>query len=101
MQGDAFPYFLKEIFPLLAVPAVICFVLLWFPWKRLVWLPADASKVREEALRYLVSGKPEAAAALFQKNYGVPPEYARAIVESFPQKAPNQPLQPTTPSRRG
>jgi hypothetical protein len=89
MQGDELSCFLEEIFPLLAVPAMICFVLIWFAWKRLIWIPADASKVKEEALRYLVSGKPEAAVALLQKSYGIPLEYARAIVESFPRKEPN------------
>ena len=35
MQSDATIYFLKEIFPLLAVPAILFLGAVWIPWKRI------------------------------------------------------------------
>lgn len=35
MQSDATVYFLKEIFPLLAGPAILFLGAVWIPWERI------------------------------------------------------------------
>ena len=97
MEGTPTTYFLREIFPQLALMTLLPLFLLWFPWKRLIWLPKNPEKLEGEAYAHLLAGREEAAIHVFEHAYGITTEHAKAIVDWLRQKkkSPNQAPEPT------